>query len=58
MTDMERIIIKKGKPGEVTYDQISDIFPLGTVVTFTYRELTDVGKPKEARYFRKRLKVE
>lgn len=30
------------------------LFPIGTVVTFVYRELTDDGLPKEARYFRKR----
>lgn len=29
-------------------------FPLGCNVTFTYRELTDTGVPKEARYWRKR----
>lgn len=28
-------------------------FPIGSKVTFTYRELTDEGKPKEARYWRK-----
>lgn len=32
-----------------------ELFPIGTKVTFTYRELTDEGKPKEARYFRKRV---
>ena len=30
-------------------------FPLGTVVTFRYRELSDRGIPKEARYLRKRV---
>jgi DNA ligase-1 len=29
-------------------------FPVGSVVTFTYRELTDDGLPKEARYWRQR----
>ncbi len=29
-------------------------FPIGTTVTFLYRELTEDGKPKEARYYRKR----
>lgn len=28
-------------------------FPLGCKITFKYRELTDVGLPKEARYYRK-----
>lgn len=32
----------------------SDIFPIGTQVTYKYRELTDAGIPKEARYWRKR----
>lgn len=30
----------------------SEIFPLGSKVTFSYRELTDDGIPKEARYLR------
>jgi DNA ligase-1 len=30
------------------------LFPVGTLVTFSYRELTADGKPKEARYLRKR----
>lgn len=29
-------------------------FPKGTVITFTYRELTDEGIPKEARYLRRK----
>jgi DNA ligase-1 len=32
----------------------SDIFPLGSKVTYKYRELTDAGIPKEARYYRMR----
>ena len=58
MTDSERAIIKKGIPGEVTYDPISEVFPIGTKVTFVYRDLTLDGKPKEARYFRKRKETE
>jgi ATP-dependent DNA ligase len=27
-------------------------FPIGTAVTFRYRELSDLGVPKEARYWR------
>lgn len=30
----------------------STVFPIGSVVTFKYRELTDDGLPKEARYLR------
>lgn len=32
----------------------SPIFKLGETITFSYRELSDGGIPKEARYFRKR----
>lgn len=32
----------------------SNVFPLGSKITFTYRELTDDGIPKEARYLKKR----
>lgn len=35
-------------------DPISVAFNLGDIITFRYRELTDDGKPKEARYLRKR----
>jgi len=35
-------------------DNARELFPLGSVVTFTYRELSDQGVPKEARYFRRR----
>ena len=30
----------------------SDIFPIGTQITYRYRELTDSGIPKEARFYR------
>ncbi len=33
-------------------DHISTVFPLNSVVTFRYRELTDGKHPKEARYLR------
>ena len=33
-----------------------ELFPIGTVITFKYRELTDGGIPKEARYWRLRNK--
>lgn len=32
---------------------VNKSFPIGAIVTFRYRELTDVGIPKEARYLRK-----
>lgn len=35
----------------------SPTFPRGTVVTYKYRETTDAGLPKEARYWRKFLEV-
>lgn len=40
----------KAVPPGITNPQ----FPIGSTVTFKYRELTDAGIPKEARYFRKR----
>lgn len=43
-TDEERRLLGTGEPA---------YFALGSVVTYKYRELTDDGKPKEARYFRK-----
>lgn len=33
----------------------AETFPLGTLVTFRYRELTTAGAPVEARYWRKKL---
>jgi DNA ligase-1 len=33
------------------------IFPIGTKVKFSYRELTDGGKPKQARFVEHRLDV-
>jgi DNA ligase-1 len=42
-------------PGERVPDWITNpTFPRGSLVTFTYRELSDDGVPKEARYLRKR----
>jgi DNA ligase-1 len=35
----------------------SKTFPVGTTITFTYRELTRDGLPKEARYLRRRTDV-
>jgi DNA ligase-1 len=60
-TDLERTLIPEYKneaclnPGSyVTGKSVSERFPLGATVTFKYRELTDDGKPKEARYYRDR----
>lgn len=42
-------------PGSKVPDTIQNPrFPRGTTVTFKYRELTDAGLPKEARFFRRR----
>jgi len=67
-TDSERVMIYCGEdksaaafeeghmfPGtSISFNWISKIFPIGTRVTFKYRELSDTNIPKEARYFRKR----
>jgi len=61
LTDEERQLpyefsqIAEQNPGQVAADHIfSEVFPLGTSVTFRYRSLTKDGLPKEARYARKR----
>lgn len=56
-TDEERVLSDpdwcRSHPGEVCPREIvSEIFPYGGTITFTYRELTDGGTPKEARYLR------
>jgi DNA ligase 1 len=48
--DMGRIFA--GKPVDHTTVE-NKMFPIGSMVTFKYRELTDAGIPKEARYLRK-----
>lgn len=54
----ERLALKFGceHPGEVVdsnaYTNLN--FPVGSIVTFKYRELSDDGIPKEASYFRQR----
>lgn len=60
-TDLERTIIPEYRaeaqlnPGKfVNHTSISERFPLDAQVTFKYRELTDGGLPKEARYYRNR----
>ena len=45
--------IEQWKPGKSVSSSIeSKNFPIGSEVRFKYRELTDDGKPKEARYWR------
>lgn len=41
-------------PGEELQGQASAIFTIGEQITFTYRELSDDGVPKEARFLRTR----
>ncbi len=44
----------KAFPGEKASPQVHNaMFPIGSQVTFKYRELSDGGVPKEARYWRK-----
>jgi len=61
LTDEEREIDNKAmrawavaNPGRDIPPDDSKHFKIGQTVTFKYRELTDDGIPKEARYFRKR----
>lgn len=43
-------------PGELAkFGFINPSFPLGSTVTFKFRDYTDDGIPKEARYWRKRI---
>lgn len=45
-----------GHPGERCPNGIyNPMFPIGSVVTFKYREMSDDGVPKEARYYRRRV---
>lgn len=59
-TDDERSLTPHGstwaesEPGDFTTEPISLIFPIGSTLTFAYRELTNDGIPKEGRYLRKR----
>ncbi len=59
-TEAERVLNTYGtifataNPGEkLPEGSYSDLFPIGSKICFKYRELTDDGLPKEARYFRK-----
>ncbi len=43
-------------PGQsISRDWYNDKFPIGSTVTFRYRELSDAGIPKEARFLRKEV---
>lgn len=43
------------QPGEYTEKCLSDQFPIGSVVTFRYSDVTKDGKPKFARFWRKHV---
>lgn len=58
-TDEERILPESARQyawdhpdEEAPFTIQSEKFPLGTIVTFRYREMTPAGIPKEARYWR------
>lgn len=60
-TDLERTIIPEYRleaqlnPGKfASHAAISERYPLGGKITFQFREMTNDGKPKEARYMRPR----
>jgi len=56
MTDAERMMQGSGPPGTVVATNIeSAFFKRGCRITFRYRELSDDGIPKEARYLRKAI---
>lgn len=57
-TDEERTmtVFDTSKPGQIVSEEVSNPnFPRGSTITFSYRDLTDAGIPKEARYLRTRL---
>lgn len=59
-TDLQRVIKHEFRgeaninPGRFTSESISDLYPIGCTLTFTYRSLTQDGIPEEARFLRKR----
>lgn len=59
-TDEERELMPMGQvwadanPGSFSEQPFSLRFPIGSIITFTYRELSDGGIPKEARFKRTR----
>lgn len=50
--NLEEAIANQGEVAKAGYSVVA--FPFESTVTFTYRELTDGGVPKEARYLRRR----
>jgi len=56
-TDLERVVVNAESigAGNITTRPISNKFLLGSVITFTYRELSPDGVPKEARYKRNKV---
>jgi DNA ligase-1 len=59
-TDQERTVVGQGKIVGEPFKNVAQhleaaYFKRGETITFKYRELTDGGVPKEARYFRKRV---
>ena len=52
-TDVERVIPGALGPGQEVYEGNHPLFPIGSRVTYKYRELSDDGVPKEPRYFRR-----
>jgi hypothetical protein len=46
---------RKNPGGEVPLWITNERFPLGSVITYKFRELTRDGYPKEARYHRRRI---
>ncbi len=51
-SELEARYIGASAPGETVKDCHNPKFPIGSKVTFKYRELTNDGLPKEARFFR------
>lgn len=54
VTDVDRYYAKEHPGEDMPADIRSIMFQLGQQITFKYRELSDDGIPKEARYWRKR----
>ncbi len=52
-TDAERVIPGALGPGQEVYEGNHPLFPIGSRVTYKYRELSDDLVPKEPRYFRR-----
>jgi len=55
-TDAERqlTVSETDKPGKIVNPEINNtLFPRGSIISFKYRELTNDGIPKEARFWRK-----